>query len=98
MGASSRLIVETLVLSTIATTVMLALSLGFAVALHNLFGQTAQQVLLAYAPGGLTEMSLVAIAMNGDVAYIALHHLARIVILIAIAPSILSWLAVRLTR
>nr|WP_252731054.1 AbrB family transcriptional regulator [Pacificibacter marinus] len=98
MGASSRLIVETLVLSTIATTVMLALSLGFAVALHSLFGQTVQQVLLAYAPGGLTEMSLVAIAMNGDVAYIALHHLARIVILIAIAPSILSWLAMRLTR
>ncbi|WP_354668080.1 AbrB family transcriptional regulator [Pacificibacter marinus] len=98
MGAPSKLIVETLVLSAIATTVMLAMSLGFAVALHSMFGQTTQQVLLAYAPGGLTEMSLVAIAMNGDVAYIALHHLARIVILIAIAPSILSGLAMRLTR
>jgi uncharacterized membrane protein AbrB (regulator of aidB expression) len=73
-------------------------SLGFAITLHEIFGQTTQQVLLAYAPGGLTEMSLVAIAMNGDVAYIALHHLARIVVLIAIAPSILSWLAKRLTR
>lgn len=98
MGAPSKLIVETLVLSAIATTVMLAVSLGFAVSLHSMFGQTTQQVLLAYAPGGLTEMSLVAIAMNGDVAYIALHHLARIVILIAIAPSILSWLAIRLRR
>jgi membrane AbrB-like protein len=98
MGAPPRLIVETLVLSTIATTLMLAVSLGFAITLHGIFGQTTQQVLLAYAPGGLTEMSLVAIAMNGDVAYIALHHLARIVVLIAIAPSILSWLAIRLRR
>ncbi|MFT6169592.1 MAG: membrane AbrB-like protein [Celeribacter sp.] len=98
MGAAPRLIIETLVLSTIATTLMLVVSLGFAITLHEIFGQTTQQVLLAYAPGGLTEMSLVAIAMNGDVAYIALHHLARIVVLIAIAPSILSWLAKRLTR
>lgn len=96
MGAAPRLIAETLVLSTIATTVMLAVSLGIAIALHGLFGQTSQQVLLAYAPGGLTEMSLVAIAMNGDVAYIALHHLARIVILIAIAPTLLTGLAKRL--
>ena len=98
MGAAPRLIVETLVLSTLATTVMLAGSLGFAIGFHTFFGQTTQQVLLAYAPGGLTEMSLVAIAMNGDVAYIALHHLARIVVLIAIAPSLLSWVAKRLTR
>lgn len=98
MGAPPRLIVETLVLSAIATTLMIAVSLGFAISLHEMFGQTTQQVLLAYAPGGLTEMSLVAIAMNGDVAYIALHHLTRIVILIAIAPSILSWLAKRLKR
>jgi uncharacterized membrane protein AbrB (regulator of aidB expression) len=77
---------------------MLVLSLGFAVTLHGMFGQTTQQVLLAYAPGGLTEMSLVAIAMNGDVAYIALHHLARIVVLIAIAPTLLAWVAKHLAR
>jgi membrane AbrB-like protein len=98
MGAAPRLIVETLVLSAIGTTLMLVLSLGFAVTLHGMFGQTTQQVLLAYAPGGLTEMSLVAIAMNGDVAYIALHHLARIVVLIAIAPTLLAWVAKHLAR
>jgi membrane AbrB-like protein len=98
MGAPMRLVVETILLSTLATTLMLVISLGFAFTLHGFFNQTAQQVLLAYSPGGLTEMSLVAIAMNGDVAYIALHHLARIVILIAIAPSLLAWLAKRLTR
>ncbi|SEK75241.1 AbrB family transcriptional regulator [Pacificibacter marinus] len=93
MGAKPRLIIETLALSAGATTVMLGISLIFAVTLHSLFGQTTEQVLLAYAPGGLTEMSLVAIAMDADVAYIALHHLARIVILVAIAPTILARLA-----
>lgn len=93
MGAKPRLIIETLALSAGATLVMLSISLIFAVTLHSLFGQTTEQVLLAYAPGGLTEMSLVAIAMDADVAYIALHHLARIVVLVAIAPSILARLA-----
>lgn len=98
MGASPRLIVETLVLSALATALMLGVSLVFAVGLHSYFNQTTEQVLLAYAPGGLTEMSLVAIAMDADVAYIALHHLARIVVLIAIAPTLLSWLAKRISK
>jgi membrane AbrB-like protein len=97
MGAKPRLIIETLALSAGATTIMLALSLAFAIGLHGVFNQTVEQILLAYAPGGLTEMSLVAIAMEADVAYIALHHLARIVVLVAIAPSLLTWMAQKLS-
>ncbi|RPE67162.1 hypothetical protein EDD53_1566 [Pacificibacter maritimus] len=98
MGATPRLIIETIALSAGATMVMLALSLGFAIGLHEMFHQTTEQILLAYAPGGLTEMSLVAIAMDADVAYIALHHLARIVLLLAIAPTFLTWIARKLSQ
>jgi len=41
---------------------------------------------LAYSPGGLAEMSLVALAMNADIAYVASHHLVRISVVMALAP------------
>lgn len=44
-------------------------------------------LVLAYAPGGLAEMSLVALALNSDVAFIATHHLARIlIVMLGAAP------------
>ncbi|GAA3866899.1 AbrB family transcriptional regulator [Celeribacter arenosi] len=95
-GASGRLVAQTVALSFGGTTIMLAVTLAAALAFHTAFGQTTEQVILAYAPGGLTEMSLVALAMEADVAYISIHHLVRIVILIAIAPTLLTRIAKRL--
>ncbi|SFJ35655.1 AbrB family transcriptional regulator [Celeribacter neptunius] len=95
-GASPRLVGQTLLLTLGGTVITMTLSLGFALLLHGAFGQTMEQVLLAYAPGGLTEMSLVALAMHAEVAYISIHHLVRIVILIALAPSLLTRIAGRL--
>jgi len=89
LGTPTRMVLRSLVLSLGATALMLGISVGFAVAFHGFCGQSVAQVLLAYAPGGLTEMSLVALAMNADVAYISLHHIARISILIAVAPILL---------
>jgi uncharacterized protein len=39
-------------------------------------------VLLAYAPGGQTELNLLAFVLGLDVAYIALHHLVRLGVVI----------------
>ncbi|QQA44147.1 AbrB family transcriptional regulator [Pelagovum pacificum] len=96
LGTPPQIIARALLLSLGATTVMLAVSLGFAVVFAGVFGQTVAQVLLAYAPGGLTEMSLVALSMDAEVAYITVHHVVRIVLLIAVAPSLLSAIAKRL--
>ncbi|AJE45515.1 AbrB family transcriptional regulator [Celeribacter indicus] len=95
-GAQSSLVFGMLALTSVGTLVMLALSLGIAVLMHGFFGQTVEQVLLAYAPGGLTEMSLVALAMHAEVAYISIHHLVRIVMLLAVAPTLLTRIASRL--
>ena len=56
---------------------MLILTFSFAFAFFQMFGQTLEQLVLAYSPGGLAEMSLVALAMNADIAYVASHHLLR---------------------
>lgn len=43
---------------------------------------------LSFAPGGLTEMSLVAIALHIDPVFVAVHHLARILSTVMIAPLV----------
>jgi membrane AbrB-like protein len=92
VGAPKPMVVRSLALSLGATLLTLTVTLVFAVLFHGLFGQTAEQVILAYAPGGLTEMSLVALSMNAEVAYISVHHLARIALVIAFAPIVMKWL------
>lgn len=49
-------------------------------------------VMLAFAPGGVAEMSLIAIAMNIDPGFVALHHLARIFEILLLAPLVARYL------
>ena len=89
VGVAAGEVGRALLLSLGATLAMLALALGFAFALHRVLGLDRSLVLLAFAPGGLSEMSLVALAMKAEVAFVALHHVVRIVLVIAIAPMVL---------
>ncbi len=73
-------------LSLGATVIMLALAVALSLGVQAVTGQSAEQVLLAYAPGGLTEMSLVALALQAEVAFVALHHVVRILLVIVSAP------------
>lgn len=75
------------VLSLGATLLTLAVGLAFAFALQAATGLPRDQVLLALAPGGLTEMSLVAVAIEADLAYVTLHHVVRLVLILALAPA-----------
>ena len=88
IGAEPKVILRAIWLGLGATTLMLALTFSFAMALHQMFGQTLEQLVLAYSPGGLAEMSLVALAMNADIAYVASHHLVRISFVMMMAPLI----------
>lgn len=53
-----------------------------AVGVSRLTGFDSTSVLLAYAPGGQTELNLLAYILGLDVAYTALHHLVRLAIVI----------------
>ena len=46
------------------------------------------QAFLAFSPGGLTEMSLLTLAMGQDVTYVSVMHIIRITLVIAIAPTV----------
>jgi membrane AbrB-like protein len=75
------------------TALLLAVTVAFAWALHAATGMPPSSLVLGYAPGGFAEMSLVALAMGLDPAFVSTHHMARIAIVIALVP-----LAFRLMR
>jgi uncharacterized DUF497 family protein len=58
------------------------------VTLGLLAGIPVSTVVLGFAPGGLAEMSLVAIALGADAAFVATHHLVRIVLVVICAAPL----------
>ncbi|WP_233488715.1 AbrB family transcriptional regulator [Rhodovulum sp. 12E13] len=87
VGASLRETGRDMLLGAGATLLLLMVTLVFASLVAALTPAPWSQVVLAYSPGGLAEMSLLALAKNQDVAYVATAHIARIVlILLAIQP------------
>ena len=87
-GTELRDIGRDLVLGAGSSTLMLLVAVGFAEALARLTGTDLRQAFLAYSPGGLTEMSLLALAMGQDIAYVSISHMARITVVIFGAPLV----------
>jgi uncharacterized protein len=79
-------LVRTLAVSLVMSLILLALSLASAWFLHAVTGLPFGSILLAYAPGGFAEMSLVSLAMGLDPAFVSSHHLARVIIVVALVP------------
>jgi membrane AbrB-like protein len=85
-GVAPGRILKALSLALGATAILLVVSAGFAAILAGIVEVPLQGVLLAFSPGGLAEMSLIALALGIDVAYVSSQHVVRIFIIIALAP------------
>ena len=72
-------------LALLSVALTLALAFAAALALHGIVGQKIGTVFLAFAPGGLAEMALVALSLHVSAVYVTAHHVARIVIAVASA-------------
>ncbi len=70
----------------------LVLAFGFSLAVAPMVGVSPSGVFLAFAPGGLTEMSLVALSLQISVVYVTAHHVARIVLAVTFAKLGARWL------
>ena len=91
-GTPLALIGRTLLLGAGATVLMLLITLAFGAALHPLTGYSLTLLLLAFIPGGLTEMSLIALAMGVDPAFVVTHHSVRVFLVVLIALPAFAWL------
>lgn len=90
-GTAPRLVLRVLAISAGATALLLALTIGFAAAVASVAGDPVEAILLAYSPGGLAEMSLVALSLDIEVAFVVCHHIARVFIVIAGASAAFGW-------
>ncbi len=72
-----------------STALLLALTAAFTLVVAPLAGVAHPPVLLAYAPGGLAEMSLIALALGIETAFVATHHVFRIGLIVIGAPLVL---------
>lgn len=91
-GAEARVLRRGATLAAINGAVALGIALGFALALERLVGEPVAAVFLAFAPGGLAEMSLIALSLKMSVIYVTAHHVARIVLAVALAKAGSRWI------
>jgi membrane AbrB-like protein len=85
VGLPRSVLGRALVLAIVNAAVSLALAMGFALALAPVVAEPLAAVFLAFAPGGVAEMSLVALSLQLSVVYVSLHHVARIVLSVTVA-------------
>jgi uncharacterized protein len=78
LGTPPREILSVLLVSLGSTAILVAITLafGYLIARVSTFG--AIPLILAYSPGGLAEMSLIALALHIEVAFVAAHHVIRV--------------------
>ncbi len=71
----------------------MAVTLAVAGFLAAVAGFGFLDLLLAYAPGGMAEMSLIGLALGANAAFVATHHIARIALVVVAAPMAFKLIA-----
>lgn len=86
LGISLREMSATMVQAAGLTVFMLCSALAGAWIVHEFTGIPVNTVWLAFAPGGLAEMTLISLSLGIDVAFVSVHHMVRVIFLVAMAP------------
>jgi membrane AbrB-like protein len=70
------------------TAIMLLAALAAAILCSTFVNASVPALLLAFAPGGIAEMTIVAFAMGIEVAFVVCCHVFRSIFLVAVAPEL----------
>jgi membrane AbrB-like protein len=87
-GTKYSLFLPVVLHSAVVTLILLTMSLSFAAFFDHYLDAGFLPVILAFSPGGLTEMGLVAVSLQIDVAFIIVHHLLRIFLVLTAAQAL----------
>ncbi|MEM9221909.1 MAG: AbrB family transcriptional regulator [Pseudomonadota bacterium] len=77
-GATLSMLVRAVGLGLLSVGSMLALGIAFAVALAQVVPLDVEALFISYAPGGVTEMGLIALSLGVSPVIVAVHHVFRI--------------------
>lgn len=89
MGMSAQLLRRSAGLAVLSVSYMLGLGALFAAALTAITGLEWLHLLISFAPGGVAEMSVIALSLAANPALVSLHHILRI-LLTVIELSVLA--------
>ena len=92
-GTRAITLLHAMVLAVGALVLLLTVAVAFALLVGWLTGLDFDALLLAYAPGGLAEMSLIALAQDIDPAFVSAHHTLRIALVVLLAPLLFRVIA-----
>ncbi|WP_224414401.1 AbrB family transcriptional regulator [Modicisalibacter tunisiensis] len=91
-GTPLRDVGHSLVMAMVQAVALLLIAVGAAWGIHAATGVSAAAALLAYMPGGAPELSLVALSLGIEPAFVTSHHLLRLTVLILLLPWLLRGL------
>ncbi|KQM96827.1 MULTISPECIES: AbrB family transcriptional regulator [unclassified Sphingomonas] len=86
IGLTLPVLLRTLALAAGSTAILLGLTALWACAIAYLTGFDPVLLTLGYSPGGLAEMSMVALGLSLEPGFVIVHHLTRVVLVLVAAP------------
>lgn len=89
-GTTVRMLSTMAVASIGAFAVTMSIAVAGAFLAARLTGQPLSQMILAFAPGGIDVMTIMAFALNLDPAFVAAHQLARFLVITVYAPLLMK--------
>jgi len=79
-GLSRGLLLRGAGLALVSVGGMLTIGVGLAALLHGMTDEPVDVLVISLAPGGVTEMALVALSLQANPAFVTLHHIYRILL------------------
>ncbi len=89
-GVPVRRVLGLMATALVSTVLMLAATVSFALVLAPATGLDWRSIVLAYAPGGLAEMSPIALSLGIETVFVATHHVIRIGLIVVAAPLVFA--------
>lgn len=91
-GVTIKRLMAALGAAVVVVVLQIAIAFGGALFVANHIGANPVGLVLSYSPGGLAEMSIIALSIGGDVAFVGVHHILRVMLALIVAPLLLSWI------
>lgn len=83
VGVKRNQLINPVGIGVIGAGITLGLAMGAAAMLNALTSLDKYALWIAFAPGGLAEMTLISLAMHIDVAFVSTHHIIRILFIVS---------------
>ena len=84
-GVTPGLLARAFGMGLLSVSVMLMIGAGFALVLSHLIAEPIPILFISFAPGGVTEMSLIALSLSANPVFVSAHHLFRITVTVFVS-------------